>query len=63
MGIKKLFNNQIKDTKLDAFYDIDFNSELNVDTVDVSKLTELSELLAAGQFTGSKIVFDTIPTI
>lgn len=63
MSLKKLFNNQIKDTKLDAFYDIDFNSELNVDTVDVSKLTEFSELLAAGQFTGSKIVFDTIPTI
>lgn len=63
MSIKKLFNNQIKDTKLDAFHDIDFNSELNVDTVDVSKLTELTELLAAGQFTGSKIVFDTIPTI
>lgn len=63
MSLKKLFNNQIKDTKLDAFYDIDFNSELNVDTVDVSKLIEFAELLAAGQFTGSKIIFDTIPTI
>lgn len=63
MSLKKLFNNQIKDTKLDAFYDIDFNSELNVDTVDVSKLTEFAELLATEQFTGSKIIFDTIPTI
>lgn len=63
MSLKKLFNNQIKDTKLDAFYGIDFNSELDADTVDVSKLTEFAELLAAGQFTGSKIIFDTIPTI